>query len=405
MNNKINNQEKINIIEKQFIEHSIKINIDQNIDNTEITNENELIEDSDFIVSKQLPVFFNKVMALNRTISALLIKSYFDSYEKLRFADILASSGIRSLRLIKEFLIDSNKDYYILMNDLNPKAINKIKETIDLNFTDDERIIIMSKINITKQDANLALLNEKSFDYIDIDPFGSPNIFLDSAVKRIKHNGVIAITATDTSALCGTYTNACRRKYDSIPLRNHLMHEMGLRILIRKAQIIGMQYDKALIPILSISTHHYMRIFLKVIKSKEKCNELLKKHKFIDIDGNPIDCEKNEKQNYGKLWTGLIYDKELIDKILNLIKKNEEYINDSELNKLITTISNEYDYLGFFDTHELARKYNCETKSIDKIISSLVKQGFIASKTHIRPTGIKTNAQLDIVLKTIDEIN
>ena len=36
-------------------------------------------------------------------------------------------------------------------------------------------------------------------------------------------------------------------------VRNHMMHELGLRILIRKIQLQGAQFDKALIPCLRIT--------------------------------------------------------------------------------------------------------------------------------------------------------
>ena len=38
------------------------------------------------------------------------------------------------------------------------------------------------------------------FDYIDIDPFGSPNPFLAAAIGRITRNGIVAVTATDTAS-------------------------------------------------------------------------------------------------------------------------------------------------------------------------------------------------------------
>ena len=44
-------------------------------------------------ISKEMPVFYNPVMKLNRTISVLLIKSFFD--KKIRIAEPLAGSGIR----------------------------------------------------------------------------------------------------------------------------------------------------------------------------------------------------------------------------------------------------------------------------------------------------------------------
>ena len=340
------------------------------------------------IVSKELDIFYNRIMSLNRSITILMIKSYFQD-QTIRIADILAGTGIRTLRLIKELL--QNKEYFILVNDKNPKLNEVFEQGLKLNFNDDEIKEIQTKILVTNKDANLALNENKFFDYIDVDPFGSPNPFLDTSIQRIKNKGMIAITATDTAPLSGTYPKACKRKYYANPLRNHLMHEIGLRILIRKAQLIGMQYDKALIPVLSLSTHHYMRVFFKIKKSKEECNNIVKQHQFIDENAKIID-----KDEFGKIWTGNLYDKELIKNMLD-----NDY-EDKELNKTLNKIFNEYDCLGFVDTHEISSKYKIEIKKIDKIISELKKKGFEASRTHIKETGIKTNANIDDILKVIN---
>ena len=44
--------------------------------------------------------------------------------------------------------------------------------------------------------------NHQKFDFIDIDPFGSPGKFLSSAFHAIKDGGMIAVTATDLRHLC-----------------------------------------------------------------------------------------------------------------------------------------------------------------------------------------------------------
>ena len=88
---------------------------------------------------------------------------------------------------------------------------------------------------------------------------------LDSAIKRISRNGILAVTNTDTAALTGTYPKACIRKYWSMPKRDYMMHETGLRILIRKVQLVGMQYEKALYPIFSYFKDHYFRIFFQCV--------------------------------------------------------------------------------------------------------------------------------------------
>ena len=44
------------------------------------------------------------------------------------------------------------------------------------------------------------------FDCIDLDPYGSPSIFLDSAIRSVKNGGLLLVTATDAGPLCGSFT-------------------------------------------------------------------------------------------------------------------------------------------------------------------------------------------------------
>src|SRR5690606_17379899 len=182
-------------------------------------------------------------------------------------------------------------------------------------------------------DANYFLNSNKMFDYIDIDPFGSPNQFLDSSIRHLKKKGLLAVTATDTAALCGTYPDACKRKYWANPLRNELMHEVGLRIFIRKIQLVASQYDKALTPILSYAKDHYVRVFFKSEPGKSKVNKILNEHNFF--------MEK------GPMWTGNLNDLEVLEKL--------------EKSKLILSLIDEtrVNILGFFDVHVICRELKC----------------------------------------------
>ncbi|GAG35537.1 unnamed protein product, partial [marine sediment metagenome] len=212
-------------------------------------------------VSKKLPVFYNPAMKLNRDISVLLLNSI--KNKDMQIALPLAGTGVRGARFLLE--LNKNKIKNISMNDYNGKASKIIEQNLKLN-----KIKKTKKISITKKDANLFLLESSGFDYIDIDPFGTPNYFLDSAVKRLAREGILAVTATDTSALAGSFPAACKRKYWAVPIREELKHEIGLRILIRKVQLIGAQFDKALTPIFSYAEQHYMRAFFYCEKGKHK---------------------------------------------------------------------------------------------------------------------------------------
>src|SRR3989344_1828087 len=139
------------------------------------------------IVSKGMEVFYNPVMGINRDISVLLLNSV--DKKNMQIADPLAASGIRSIRFLKE--LNKNKIRKIYINDFDKDAVKSIKENLSLNkikYKNNE------KITIENDDANLFLLNSTGFDYIDLDPFGTPNAFLDAACKRLARDGILAVT-------------------------------------------------------------------------------------------------------------------------------------------------------------------------------------------------------------------
>jgi tRNA (guanine26-N2/guanine27-N2)-dimethyltransferase len=271
-------------------------------------------------ISKELPVFYNPEMKLNRDISVLLLKSIPD--KDLRIIDLLAGSGIRSARFAKE--LPASKIKEITVNDKNKEAFRLIKKNLQLNKV---------KAKVFNKDANELLVESEGFDYIDVDPFGSPNHFLDCAVKRLSRKGILAVTATDTSALCGSFILACKRKYWATPLRNYMMHETGIRILIRKVQLVAAQYDKALEPVFSHSTRHYMRVYFRCSKSKTAVDKIINKHRYLlfcssclDISVHPqnkkVCCKKNMAWA-GPLWTGQLWDRKLVcSMIKNVDKEN-----------------------------------------------------------------------------------
>jgi len=324
-------------------------------------------------ISKQMGVFYNPIMSLNRDISVLLLNSI--NKKNMQIADPLAASGVRSIRFLKE--LSKNKIKKIYINDIDKKAVKSIKENLILNKFNYK---INKKISINNEDANLFLLNSSGFDYIDIDPFGSPNFLLDSSCRRLARDGILAVTATDTAALCGTALNACVRKYWAVPKKDALMHETGLRILIRKIQLVGAQYDKALVPIFSYSKAHYMRIFLKNEKGKNRVDEILQQFSFLN--------------NVGPLWIGKLYDKELCDKMYKNALKNDFFKNDKELLKFLKVIKDEskINSVGFYDLHDICEKNKIKHLLKKDIIKKNIKRlGFKVSDTHFAGNGIRSN--------------
>ena len=329
-------------------------------------------------VSKKLEVFYNPIMKLNRDLTVLLLNSVPNI--KMQIADIMAGTGVRSIRLIKE--LKKGKIKKLCVNDMN--SIDKIKKNFKLNKV---------KADFYSEDANLFLLNSNGFDYIDIDPFGTPNDFLDSSIKRLSRNGILGVTATDTSVLAGTYPTTCRRIYWANSFRNGFMHESSLRILVRKVQLIGAQYEKAMIPIFSYAKEHYVRIFFKCIKSKTLCEDIIKQHKYILFNPKNLAYEvsnNNFKNNFiaiGPLFIGTLNDKELIKKMISSAK-------DKETKKFLIIIHNELDIVGSYDLDKLSKKMHLKVPNFETIIKKAN-----AARTHYNDYSIKTKLSANELIK------
>ncbi|MFC1691387.1 hypothetical protein ACFL0W_04360 [Nanoarchaeota archaeon] len=340
-------------------------------------------------VSKDLPVFYNPVMKYNRDVSVLLLNAV--SNKNMQIGLPLAGSGVRGVRFLLE--LPKNKIKKISFNDKDPEAIKIIKKNIKDNDIKAKKDVI----NITNQDANLFLLNSTGFDYIDIDPFGSPNPFLDSSIKRISRDGILAVTATDTGCLCGSFSAPCLRKYWAKPLRNELMHEIGLRIFIRKIQLIGAQAEKALIPILSYNKDHYFRIFFRVEKGRQKVDKLMKFYNFLLFNNktgefklSKYNSEKGFNEYAGPIWIGELVDKALIKKINNNIKDN----SDKELIKFLEVLGNESNIntVGFYDIHAIIKRNKIKNNiKTSELINKIENSKHKACRSHFSRYGIKSS--------------
>ncbi|MFP4423793.1 MAG: tRNA (guanine(26)-N(2))-dimethyltransferase [Candidatus Woesearchaeota archaeon] len=323
-------------------------------------------------ISKELPVFYNPDMKLNRDITIEVLKAV---GRPLEVGLPLAGSGVRGIRILKEV-----PGMTVYMNDNNARAVELIQKNLELNSC--------SALVFEKEATDF--LAERYYDYIDIDPFGSPNPFLDTACRRIRRKGILAVTATDTGCLCGTYPKTCLRKYWAKPLHNELMKEVGLRILIRKVQLVGMQYDKALIPIISYAKDHYFRVFFEVRKGKKKCDELILQHGYLILDTDGYRTGRdvfNSGNDYaGPMWMGSLatsFLSELQGEFLETLK--EDYAND---------------ILFFHDVPTLCKEAGVRAIPFTVLFERIRKQGYRAKRTHFAKQGIRS----DIPKKELIEI-
>jgi len=64
-----------------------------------------------------------------------------------------------------------------------------------------------------------SVLMDKVFDFVTIDPFGSPSPFLDALFRQLPKDGIAVLTATDTATLYGSAPQASLRHYGGVSCR------------------------------------------------------------------------------------------------------------------------------------------------------------------------------------------
>lgn len=361
-------------------------------------------------VSSEAPVFYNPVMELNRDISVVVINQYRKSLDHdITICDAFGGTGIRGARYSKE--IPGVKS--VTVGDVNPLAV-------ELGIKNMERNGI-TNVEVVKNDANILLQSNKGlFDVVDIDPFGTPAMFVQSAAANIRPGGLICISATDTSALCGTYHDPCIRKYGSKPLKTEYCHENGIRILLASIARNLAVNQKYLQVLFSHSTEHYMRIYAIVERGGKKTNQSLENIGFIAHCSNclhrelfhgyvpkiPSTCP-NCGENYstaGPLWLGNLWDKEFIADMLESIE--ELTLNrKEEVLKLFNSCYEEADGpITFYDIHKLCKKLKISSPKLNDVMDEVKNRGYFMSRTHFKLTGIRTDVPLNELNEIIKDI-
>ncbi|MFX0105722.1 MAG: tRNA (guanine(10)-N(2))-dimethyltransferase [Candidatus Hodarchaeota archaeon] len=386
--------------------------------------------DKELVPSKAMNVFYNKRMEINREISILAINTYRDLYkqDELIIIDSMAASGISSIRLLRE----CKNIKRIFINDINPIAVKLIKKNLKLNNFNKTPI----QIEVSKKDANLLFSEianstcipsrgrQKKPNVISIDPFGTPNLYIDSAFKSIqKVNGLMCITATDTAVLFGVRPNACIRKYLAKPLHNEYCKEIGARILIYFVSRIANLNKMGIIPLLTFYSGHFLRFFCLSIKNKKTISKFFKNYGYIIHCSNcgyrsafkdnililtkkcPV-CKKKEKLDYaGPLWIDKIHDINFI-KELQYLNKNSKFPNKSRIEKLLAMAIEEVNMpVSYYNIHKLCQKLQLASVPKIKDILRLIKEkGYRGSRTHFDFLSIKSDMDLNSIKNILVEM-
>jgi tRNA (guanine26-N2/guanine27-N2)-dimethyltransferase len=350
-------------------------------------------------------VFFNPDMALNRDLTVAALRAYqrreprADSY-----LDATAATGIRGVRAAAD-------GWNVTMADVDADAVDLCRRNLARNDVDGD---------VVHRNANSLLHDHrKTWDVVDLDPFGTPIPFADAALANTRD--LVCVTATDTAPLCGAHFESGVRKYAAVPRNTEYHAEMGLRVLLSALARTAARYDVGVTPILSHVTDHYVRTYLDLDHSATDANHAIDELGYVHhcqqclhrdhepglLSHPPAACPHcggTQVLTAGPLWLGPTHDRPFVaavrDELLVEVSEGDatweeprdEFGTGKRAMKTLDRLADELHTPTHYDQHRLYKRWNEPAIGMDDFLARLRDAGHDASRTHYGGTTFKTEA-------------
>ena len=368
---------------------------------------------SDYAPSKA-PVFYNPVMEMNRDLAVIALQTHQKLLEReVSVCEPLTGCGLRGVR----FAVEVEGVRTVTLNDIKPESAQLARFNAELNQVDD-------RVEVANEDANLFLSRNaaprKRFDYIDIDPFGPPVPYMDSAIRALRNGGLLALTATDMAPLCGVHARACLRKYGGQPLRTEYCHELAVRLLTGCLTMMGAKHEIGIEVKFSHSIDHYVRAYATVHYGARRADMSVQQMGYIlhcfscfyreTVTGIVSLVEHTCPRCGGKLsvagplWLGRVADRKFCS-LMELEAGGRGLRQKKRLLKMLSLVKNEAEApVTYFAVDKICDKLNLPVPAQKKVLDKLKEAGFQAILTHFSSRGFRTDAPANMVKKIISDL-
>ncbi|ADM12075.1 N2,N2-dimethylguanosine tRNA methyltransferase [Encephalitozoon intestinalis ATCC 50506] len=373
----------------------------------------ETIQEESTTIIKNERTFFNPAQKFNRDISVEIIRECFKDSTSIRILDAMSATGLRGIRYLKE--IENSRVY---LNDISQSSVETIKANILLNGIEDvecfESVFQNIKTSkdvratITKSDCNVLMASLPCFfDVIDIDPFGSCSEYIDSALRAIRHRGIICLTATDKGVLCSN-ERKCLIKYSTSIMKGVGTNEVPLRTIISLVSRQASKFDCSVEPVASLSIDFYVRIFLRIVRRNPRsvieknslfwmctCHNIFEVRNGEDISNKCDNCSRRMKL-CGPFWNGPLNDINVIQGVLNRAKEDNK-----RLIGVLRHLEQELPTMFYYEIPRLCSILGISSVKQLRVMHALANMGYRVSYTHSELNAIKTDAPIGLINKVL----
>ncbi|XP_077315637.1 tRNA (guanine(27)-N(2))-dimethyltransferase isoform X2 [Lithobates pipiens] len=321
----------------------------------------------------------------------------------------------------------------------------------------------VNTVDVTQMDANV-LMHTRSFDFIHLDPFGTSVNYLDAAFRNLRNLGIVSVTSTDTGSLYAKSVHVAKRHYGCNIIRTEYFKELAVRIVLAAIARAAARCNKGIEVLLSVALEHFVLVIVRVRRGPSLADESLKmisnlihchwcEERIFQKEGTmleenpykqlPCDCHESMPGRsaalLGPMWSGSLFNTGFLRRMLyeatsrgileihallkNLIcesecttvkqfsvqptqysqgKRKRQNMNTTVPKRLKNDTRAEHPPF-YYSIHRHAIG-GLNIPKLNKILQHLSEAGFLVSRTHFDPTGIRTNAPL-ATLKAVLEKN
>lgn len=318
------------------------------------------------------PVFYNRLMERNRTISVAVLSAYAERRGgDLDVCEPLSAAGIRGIR----YALETKAVGKLILNDISKIAYELIIKNLEINGI---------KADVYNDDANILLRRlEKKCDVVDVDPFGSPAPYLESAFVALRDGGLLCVTATDTAVLVGRYRDKALRRYGIFLRKLPFYVEVGLRALLGYIARVAAASDFAVRPLIAYWERHYFRSCVEVVEgARDAADSLRNLGYLLHSRGYRRTSKYAAEGAVGPLWLSELGDAEFLSSAASGAP--------GDVAGFFELLSAEYavERPWYYLYHE----FGDLELSLEEVIRALRGRGVYAAPTHMSPQGLKAEA-------------
>lgn len=338
--------------------------------------------------------FYNPKSQVVRDLGVLAALAYKKQQGQLRVLEVMAGSGVRSLR----YYLESDADF-VWVNEGNYQLNSLLQQNIQQTINSD-------RYKLTHWDAHRVFFDcfnrRDYYDLVDVDCFGTAAPYLSTMLWATKIDGLMYLTSTDGRTLAGRIPDKSLQAYGAYPRSHPALQEQALRVIIgsvaQQAGTKGMGVE----PVFSLFAGETYRVMYRLIRhanlTAENYGFLGYCHQCGDYQtiswrklGKAVCPCDNSLTVSGAMWLGALHD---LSYLLEM-KEFARVLQWHNIVKLLAIMESEAELPPYFFTlREIGKRGQLDLPKRSRIIEALQNRGYRASATHINAEAVKTDADI-----------